>query len=76
MFQKNLSQHPHRKLLHPSLLLGLMASQLTVNKRVARSLALTSHKRECTRRFPKGHKELDPVFALASTSVCDIGQFT
>lgn len=42
----------------------------------ATSPVLTSYKRECTRRFPKGHKELDPAFAPASMSACDIGQFT
>lgn len=66
IFQGNLNQHLHQQLLHTSLLsLSPMASQLTATKESAMSTALTSHRRECTRRSQKGAESwMQPLFQL------------
>lgn len=54
----------------------LMASQFTANRRAGREPCSCLSQKRMYQKVPKGHKELDPAFTLASTSVCDIGQFT
>lgn len=44
------------------------------NSQPRASVTLDFHRRECTRRPRKGSKALDPAFARAATSVCDVGQ--